>query len=118
MIRFAPNSGVRQRTRAMEQRYRKIMGSPTALQEVISWGSLMAAHFYTWKRRLFPWTPKTEGFRRYRYHPAAASPGTAPYEIDRAASFDFRFTLKRLVPTGLTLIRRCLQQTGFSKKPL
>ncbi len=110
MARYAPNSEVEQRLRDLQRRYRTILGKPTFLQEVLSWVSLLLAVSYKCKVRLFRWTPKVEGFRRYQYDPANAAPGMVPYTIDRFASLDFGFRLKRLLPGAL---RWVVDRLGF-----
>ena len=101
MARYAPNSEVEQKVRDLQRRYSAILGQPPFSQEVVSWVSLLLAVSYKWRTRLFRWTPKVEGFRRYQYDPANGAPGMAPYTIDHFASLDLWFRLKRLLPDGV-----------------
>ena len=110
MARYAPNPVVEQRIRDLQDRYRVILGPPTLLQEIVSWISLPLAVFYTWKTRLFKWTPKVEGFRRYQYDPINAEPGMAAYTIGRSFFAMQRFRLKRLLSAGLKWVARCRHQ--------
>jgi haloalkane dehalogenase len=114
MEKYAPNQEVGQRIRCLKQRYHEIVGQPSLLQEIVSWGSLFLATCYTWKNRLIPWTPKTEGFRRYVYSPADVAPDTPPFVLDRSFFGKVGFHLKRLLPedTGrlprlVALLNRC-----------
>ncbi|NVO00070.1 MAG: radical SAM protein [Geobacteraceae bacterium] len=98
MEKYAPNQEVLKRIRSLTSRYHSIFGAATLLQETASWGSLLLATLYTWKCKISPWSPKTEGFRRFIYTPGAAAPDGSPYVIDRLASLDTTYSLKRLIP--------------------
>jgi len=113
MVKYAPNPEVSQRIHDLTRRYHSILGQATLLQEVASWVSLLLASFYIRRSRLFPWKSKVEGFRRYRYDPATAAPDTPPYVIDRIASLDIFFQLRRLIPSSLKRLSGFMVASGL-----
>ncbi len=69
MDRFAPNGVVRRRVRKMDEKYRKLIGEPTAVQEALSNKiDSLAKDFYI-KNTLDPFNryPKEEPTQKYLY---------------------------------------------------
>jgi|CXWL01.1.fsa_nt_gi hypothetical protein len=85
MAKFAPNMEVQKRIGAVEQRYRDLLGGPTLAIRLLSQASLALAILYKFKISFhaFRWTPKVEGFRRYRYNPGIGTPNVAHYAVER-----------------------------------
>ena len=78
----APNGQVRARMRSLRQRYRRLVGPPTAGQQVLEKAILQLATVERARNRYRPREAevKEEPFKRYEYH-RNSRPGERPYTL-------------------------------------
>ncbi|MFH2008576.1 MAG: hypothetical protein ABI333_18460 [bacterium] len=101
MDRFAPNGVVRRRVRKVDEKYRSLLGEPTAVMEVLARATETLATLHKARDFLDPFNrhPKEEPFKRYVYekppHKNGNGNGAIPYrtEFPTAPSLSTRLAL-------------------------
>lgn len=122
MERYAPNGVVRRRIRKIDDKYRALIGEPTAIMQAL--GRIVETTVSVHKVKEFFDSmnrhPKEEPFRRYLYHNNGNSNGAVPYEKQSPTppSPGVRFEMWRekqshkLMEAALSVIRRAQPSKG------
>lgn len=85
MERYAPNGVVRRRVLKIEERYRAVIGEPTAVMEALSKNTVAMITAFKIREFFDPLNrhPKEEPFKRYIYDKNGQSNGAVPYRTER-----------------------------------
>ena len=87
MDRFAPNGVVRRRVRKIDEKYRALLGQPTAVMETLARGLEAMVTLHQVRERFDPLNrhPKEEPFKRYTYRNNGQTNGDGTcYEVEVA----------------------------------
>lgn len=87
MERFAPNGVVRRRVRKIDEKYRRLIGEPTAVQKALGRGQELLVSIFKAKEFYDPLNrhPKEEPFKRYVYENNGLRNSAIPYRTEASA---------------------------------
>ncbi len=95
MDRFAPNGIVRRRVRKIDEKYRQVIGQPSAVMQTLSTALEGLATAAVARERFDPanMRPKQEPFKRYKYDKNGRSRSAVPYTTEWPGRTDLRTRL-------------------------
>ncbi len=125
MDRFAPNGVVRRRVNKIDQKYRELIGEPTAIQRVLSRSMEKRAKKFKIQNFLDPINryPKQEPAKRYLYlKNEKLTEGDIPYKTELLSkrSFDlrwnkFKFKQRSILLSFLSKLKSSKSDSGLDK---
>jgi len=125
MDRFAPNGVVRRRVNKIDQKYRELIGEPTAIQRVLSRSMEKRAKKFKIQNFLDPINryPKQEPAKRYLYiKNKKLTEGDIPYKTELLSkrSFDlrwnkFKFKQRSILLSFLSKLKSSKSDSGLDK---